>query len=110
MSAKTAIQALEDSELIHIFLDFVSTFKLQYEKQKKEISYKCFEATWSLLMAKATGYGRTENEAYKNALKNLLELLMEDSAYVEYFAGVLKPNKSNAQERNHSPVKMQLKT
>ena len=71
MSAKTAIQALEDSELIHIFLDFVSTFKLQYEKQKKEISYKCFEATWSLLMAKATGYGRTENEAYKRSISEI---------------------------------------
>ncbi len=76
MSAKAVIQGLQDSQLIQIFLDFVATFRLHYEKHKKEISYKCFEATWVLPIAKATGYGRTENEAYKNALKNLLELLM----------------------------------
>ena len=60
MSAKTVIQALEDSELIKIFLDFVQLHRLQYEKVHKEISYKCFEATWMLNIVKATGYGRTE--------------------------------------------------
>jgi hypothetical protein len=35
-----------------------------------------------LNIAKATGYGRTETEAYKNALKNLLELIMEDMGFV----------------------------
>jgi hypothetical protein len=45
---------------------------MRYEKSHKEISYKCFEAVWSLDIAKATGYGRTDKEAYKNALKNLL--------------------------------------
>jgi hypothetical protein len=82
MSAKAVLQGLEDSELIRIFLDFVSANRLNYEKHRKEISYKCYEATWVLPVAKATGYGRTETEAYKNALKNLLELLMEDPAYV----------------------------
>lgn len=60
MSAKSIIQSLEDSELIKIFLDFVQDHRLQYEKYHKEISYKCFEATWMLNIAKATGYGRTE--------------------------------------------------
>ena len=60
MSAKTVIQALEDSDLIKIFLDFVQLHRLQYEKVHKEISYKCFEATWMLNIVKATGYGRTE--------------------------------------------------
>ena len=55
-----------------------------------------------LPIAKATGYGRTETEAYKNALKNLLELLMEDPNYVEYFATALAPSPSQP--------KMQLKT
>ena len=36
-------------------------------------------------MTKATGYGRTEPEAYKSALKNLLEMLMEDPTYIEFF-------------------------
>ena len=72
MLAKTIIQNLEDSELIRIFLDFVQTFHLQYEKINKEISYKCHEATWILATTKATGYGRTESEAYKHALRNLL--------------------------------------
>lgn len=72
MSAKAVIQGLEDSELIRLFLDFIATHRLHYEKTRKEISYKCYEATWVLPIAKATGYGRTETEAYKNALKNLL--------------------------------------
>jgi hypothetical protein len=59
MSAKTIIQSLEDAELIRIFLEFVQTYRLQYEKIHKEISYKCYEATWILVIAKATGYGRT---------------------------------------------------
>ena len=60
MSAKTVIQGLGDNELIRLFLDFISAYSLDYEKVKKEISYKCFEATWVLSIAKATGYGRTE--------------------------------------------------
>jgi len=64
-----------------------------------------------LPIAKATGYGRTENEAYKNALKNLLELLMEDPVYIEHFSIVLKANKANGQNKDHSPpAKVQLKT
>ena len=59
MSAKTVLQALEDSELIRLFLDFIAAHRLHYEKLRKEISYKCFEATWLLPIAKATGYGRT---------------------------------------------------
>jgi hypothetical protein len=78
---------------------------------RKEISYKCFEATWILPIAKATGYGRTETEAYKNALKNLLELLMEDPAYVEYFSSIVKNTNSKPQDKNSSPPpKLQLKT
>jgi len=53
------IQGLEDSELIELFLDFIQTYHLQYDKHHKEISYKCFEATWTLSIVKATGYGRT---------------------------------------------------
>ena len=82
MSAKGVVQSLEDSELIRLFLDFIGTHRLHYDKHHKEISYKCYEATWTLSIAKATGYGRTETEAYKNSLKNLLELLMEDPTYV----------------------------
>lgn len=102
MSAKSVLQTLEDAQLIRLFLDFVANYRLNYHKQRKEISYKCFEATWMLPIAKATGYGRTETEAYKNALKNLLELLMEDPNYVEYFATALAPSSSQP--------KMQLKT
>ena len=61
MSAKAVIQGLEDSQLIKVFLNFVADFRLDYEKLKKEISYKCFEVTWILPCAKATGYGRNEN-------------------------------------------------
>ena len=42
MSAKTVLQALEDSELIRLFLDFIAAHRLHYEKIRKEISYKCF--------------------------------------------------------------------
>lgn len=59
MCTKTIIQGLEDSELIKMFLDFIASYRLQYEKNKKEISYKCYEATWVLPIAKATGYGRS---------------------------------------------------
>lgn len=72
MSAKSVIQKLEDSELIRLFLEFVQHFRLQYEKMSKQISYKCYEATWVLINFKANGYGRTESEAYKHALRNLL--------------------------------------
>ncbi len=110
MSAKTIIQGLEDSQLIKIFLDFVASHRLNYEKNKKEISYKCYEATWVLPVAKATGYGRTETEAYKNALKNLLELLMEDPTYIEYFSVILS-HLSLAKNKDPSPPpKLQLKT
>ena len=34
-----------------------------------------------LSVAKATGYGRTETEAYKSALKNLMELVMEEPKF-----------------------------
>ena len=110
MSAKAVIQGLEDSELIRLFLDFIATHRLHYEKIRKEISYKCYEATWILPIAKATGYGRTETEAYKNALKNLLELLMEDPSYVDYFSNTLlgQPKKNQKNQSPHS--KPQLKT
>lgn len=61
MSAKNVIQKLEDCDLIRLFLDFVQHHHLQYEKTSKEISYKCFEATWILVNFKANGYGRTES-------------------------------------------------
>ena len=35
MSAKTIIQAMEDSELIKVFLDFIAAHRLHYEKQRK---------------------------------------------------------------------------
>jgi hypothetical protein len=72
MSAKAAIQYFKDADLVRIFIDFIQAYSLKYEKSHKEISYKCFEAVWSLEGAKAIGYGRTDKEAYKNALKNLL--------------------------------------
>lgn len=34
-----------------------------------------------LSIAKATGYGRTETEAYRSALKNLMEVVMEDANF-----------------------------
>lgn len=77
MSAKSVIQKLEDCDLIRLFLEFVQSHQFQYQKNSKEISYKCFEATWILMNYKANGYGRTESEAYKNALRNLLEILIE---------------------------------
>lgn len=112
MSAKSIVQSLEDSELIKIFLDFVQDHRLQYEKFHKEISYKCYEATWMLNIAKATGYGRTETEAYKNALKNLLELIMEDTGFTEYFSPLFEGKKVQKNDRKDSspPPKMQLKT
>lgn len=60
----------------------------------------------------ATGYGRSEQEAYKSALKNLVELLMEDASYVEYFADILgKQNEAKSNNKQYSPTaKMQLKT
>jgi len=35
MSAKAVIQGLEDSELIRLFLDFIATHRLHYEKTRK---------------------------------------------------------------------------
>lgn len=65
-----------------------------------------------LNIVKATGYGRTETEAYKNALKNLLELLMEDPTYIEYFSMVLsRQAQAKVQSKDPSPPpKVQLKT
>jgi len=65
-----------------------------------------------LNIVKATGYGRTETEAYKNALKNLLELLMEDPTYIEYFSMILsRQAQARAQCKDPSPPpKVQLKT
>jgi len=62
---------------VRVFLDFTREYGLKYEKGYKEISYKCYEATWMLDNNQATGYGRSEQEAYKSALKNLVEMLME---------------------------------
>ena len=35
MSAKAVIQGFEDSQLIRLFLDFVASHRLSYEKHKK---------------------------------------------------------------------------
>lgn len=105
MSAKSLLHNLDDAQLLRLFLDFTNAHRLPHEKTRKEISYKCHEATWTLPVAKATGYGRNEAEAYKNALKNLLELLMEDPAYVEYFSNTLSPH-----PQEPYPPKTQLKT
>jgi hypothetical protein len=99
-----------DGDLVSLFLEFVQTHRMDYDKHHKEISYKCYEATWQLHVAKATGYGRTEAEAYKNALKNLLELLMEDALYVEYFAAALQRHVQPQNKQQPQPAKPQLKT
>ena len=95
MLTKTLIQNLNDSEMIRIFLEFVQAFHLNYEKVDKEISYKCHEATWILSTTKATGYGRTQPEAYKHALRNLLEIIVEDPIYMDFFNNILHPQKKN---------------
>ena len=60
-----------------------------------------------LSIAKATGYGRTETEAYKSALKNLMELVMEDPKFGEYFSYVI----DGINQRKESMIKKpQLKT
>lgn len=61
MSTKTVVQKLEDCDLIRLFLEFVQAYHLHYEKTTKEISYKCYEATWILINHRANGYGRTES-------------------------------------------------
>lgn len=60
-----------------------------------------------LSIAKATGYGRTETEAYKSALKNLMELVMEDSKFGEYFSYVID---GFNQRKESTVLKPQLRT
>ena len=75
------------------------------------MSYKCFEATCILPIARATGYGRTQTEAYKNGLRNLLELLMGDPLKTEYLSVVLKVMSTSGPNINHClSVKVRMKT
>lgn len=60
-----------------------------------------------LSIARATGYGRTETEAYKSALKNLMELVMEDPKFGEYFEYVID---GINQRKENIAAKPQLKT
>ena len=38
----------------------------------KEMSYKCFECNLGISGKKASGYGRCDQEAYCNSIKNIL--------------------------------------
>ncbi len=111
MLTKVGREQLQDSELIKIFLNFVQAHRLQYEKVHKEISYKFYEATWTVAHTRATGYGRTETDAYKSALKNLIEVLISDPRYADHFASALsRLSKSSIEKAEAAPQKAQLRT
>lgn len=77
----------------------------------KEISYKFYEATWTVGHTRATGYGRTETDAYKSALKNLIEVLITDGRYADHFTSALaRLPKSSIEKIEATPQKAQIRT
>lgn len=63
------------------------------------ISYKCYEATYSCGSKKANGYGRNENEANLNCIRNLMEFLLEDEKVQNIFKECIKKSTGNTIEK-----------
>jgi hypothetical protein len=63
---------------------------LEVGKSIKKISYNCYEATLQHRSQSMNGYGKTQNDAFLSAVKNLLEKLASDARYHELLKEALK--------------------
>jgi len=77
-NVKALLASVGDRDVRRLIDHYLEAAGEQLEKSCHEISYKCYEASSSVRNRRANGFGRNENEAQLNSLKNLLELLMED--------------------------------
>lgn len=72
------------------------------EQSCLEISYKCYEASSAVRSRRANGFGRNENEAQLNSLKNLLELLAEDDRFLAVAKEVVRRSTASNHAANES--------
>ena len=75
---KTIISSMLEKDLKRTFDCFRDAVRDLIDYSSKEISYKCFEASLLIRNKKASGYGRNDQEAYANAIRNLFEVLIEE--------------------------------
>lgn len=77
-NVKTLLSSVGDRDIRRVVERYLEATGDQLDKSCHEISYKCYEASACIRNRRANGFGRNEQEAQLNSLKNLLELLMED--------------------------------
>lgn len=96
---RTLIPSMSEKDLRRVFEAFRETIGDSIQYMCKEISYKCYEGTLSIRGKKASGYGRNDQEAYTHAIKNLLEMLVEEDDLLFVLRHCIKKSKSLANQR-----------
>ncbi len=117
---KNIIRSLSDRELEKVLLNFENVSSAKIERSCKMVSYKwyylvydiychSYEATISSKNRKANGmfnynnnsygigYGRSENEASMNCIKNFLEFVIEEDSGVQLVMRSLKKGITSTQ-------------
>ncbi len=77
-SIKAQIASLSEKAVLSMVEGYAELVKSRVQKSCKEIANKCYEAVVVIKTKKATGYGRTPQEAVTNSIRKLAEVICED--------------------------------
>lgn len=83
-AAKAHLLSMADRELASLVEGYAEKKNTRLYRTCKEIANKCFEAVMALKTKKATGYGRTPQEASSNCLKKLAEAICDEHEGLEF--------------------------
>jgi hypothetical protein len=114
---RTQLSQLNDIELFRVLDKYLSVTNARLEKSTKEISYKCFECQCKVKNKSAVGFGRNESETLVNAVRNLMEMLVEDAACVDKVREAMADDPANyksvggnkdKQNKENVPIKEEI--
>ena len=101
---KTLISSMPEKDLKSLFNTLRQTLGIYIECTCKEISYKCFEASFSGKNKAASGYGRNDQEAICNGIRNFLEVLIDD----EDMCMIIKLSLKKGTEMSTQPTRSRM--
>lgn len=97
---KTLIPSMSESDLKRITKHLENVLREEFLYTSKELSYKCYEGIYTFKNKKATGYGRTDQDAHLNAIKNLMEILVEEDDIVFILKHQIRMGNREGEEGN----------
>jgi len=101
-NVKALVASVGDRDVRRLLDRYLEATGEQLDRTCHEISYKCYEASSAVRNRRANGFGRNENEAQLNSLKNLLELLTEDERALAVIKDCIRKSTVAADADNES--------